>query len=76
VIDDSQFFSLSKVVGVSAIDGDVRKLRIRRSGGAWHQVEIGESAFGSAPVSSAERRAASAWRAIRGLVEIPGANVP
>ncbi len=74
VVVATAFFDLPKIVGTTAIDGDMRNVRIRQPGGQWHEVEVGESALNSTR-PSAENRAASVWRAIRDLVRVPELTV-
>ena len=73
-IAEARFFELPAVVGTTALDGDIRKVQIRR-GNQTHQVEIGES-VGTGSVATAElSRAESVWRAIRDLLKIPESSI-
>ena len=74
VLERQDFFGLPSSVGASPVDGDLRVIRARLAQGRWHEVRIGEAAFGDAP-TQVERRAVACWRAVRALVEISGANV-
>jgi hypothetical protein len=69
VVDQADFFALPTSVGVTSIDGDIRKVRIRR-GSQSHEVEIGESASDTANGAAEMRRAESVWQAVRSLVRI------
>ena len=73
VLDEARLFERPRSVGVGAVHGDVRKLRIRRRSQS-HEVEIGDAPGDAAAGTLEMRRAESVWRSVRSLIRIDEAT--
>jgi hypothetical protein len=73
VLEEARFFELSKSVGMVSVDGDARRLSIRR-GSRSHEVQISDAPGDTAGGTLEMRRAESVWQSVRSLIRIDEAT--